>query len=1287
MKNFYLFIVGSCFLTYTAYPQSGEAPNIANSATLPSFAAQVDKMMSNPVNLYTGVPNISIPLFSYQGNNGINTGISIDYAGGGIQVGEYPSIVGLGWHLNFGGAITRTVRGMPDDFPDKGFLYSPEIPNDWRNDASKYYHDSIDTQQDIFQFNFQGHSGRFYLAKDGSIAIIPSSKIKIIPSFSPVFGLNSRIESFRIITEDGIKYDFKDALFSSVNIPSGISSYPISGYFNVLHKTSWLLTRIISAFNQDTIQYNYRSENGASNYYFQAPQITFVNNVTGIRKTPGFVTGNAFGGSKLPLSILLPNKTRIDFIYSFTKKYDNDNFVLSKVKVSDTVFRYGYMFNYLDTFYSSGAPHHGGGPSTLDNPMRIELKSIIPFTAFETQQGFQFAYNTPPLPVIGNYANDTIQNQRDYWGFWNGKPNGDSSIPKINNYAWGADRSPTLYALAGSLKRFYLPTGGSILYGYELNDHFPYTIQQNNISINAQNATQINITLNQVLSNRHQLNFFLDKSISRVGAAPVSGTGILNLAIKSLNGVTTYQVGSISLYELFYTGLKRWTFNLPNGSYKLYATLANGTAVSIPFPIDVTWENKTTNTSLQYQLSGGLRVRSISRSNETSDFDGSYEEYRYILEDGKSSGYLGETPRYDYPFREVYLNGGNTTIDYTAVCSEPLGNSGFAQTGYSRVEVVRKSLYGNLGKVVHEFTDLRDVDANTLNQSFPFIPSDIKDWALGVPKRISIFDSSGILVKRTVNHIQIDTVQYAGGNFKSVKLGHYLTVFNGGTPEQPPSNKTKYFLGDEYYPIGGRIYITGTEDTIFHPNLSYNSSYQQFEYDTNYNLIKTRSSFDRNRGLELERRLYYPYNYTIGGAIGQLRDSGIISQVVSEENWILGDDNRRMISGVITGFRACNEGFVKPDTIYAFESNKPITIDSINYHNPNILNRNAKYFKPKTFFTKYDNKGNSIEIKDLVTGLSTSSILDYDKQFTIAVANNATQEDIAYTSFETNETGNWVIPSTNRNYIQNFNGHKSYELANGSISKPGLNTSKSYLVTLWAYSGASVSVNGNPLTNAIASQNKWNLYSYKFQGSATLTISGFGLIDELRLHPNNSNMQTSTYDPMVGITSSVDANNTVIYTEYDKLNRVKLLRDKDKNIIKRFDYADSSIQISLIPQWNGIEKVCSSIIPGHIDSVYVDINIYSDSAGYLKHVDQGYLDCTCPNIANDPQYKIVNGVCEMGTWEVYSSIWKKVWIDEFTQDWRWVCTYRFCFSDGSSSTFSQEVISTVHCPVTCGPDL
>ena len=95
MKKFIVLISACFYFCVFVFAQSGEEPNVANSATLPSFAAQADKMMSNPVNLYTGVPNISIPLFSYQSNSGISVGIGINYAGGGIQVGEYSSIVFL----------------------------------------------------------------------------------------------------------------------------------------------------------------------------------------------------------------------------------------------------------------------------------------------------------------------------------------------------------------------------------------------------------------------------------------------------------------------------------------------------------------------------------------------------------------------------------------------------------------------------------------------------------------------------------------------------------------------------------------------------------------------------------------------------------------------------------------------------------------------------------------------------------------------------------------------------------------------------------------------------------------------------------------------------------------------------------------------------------------------------------------------------------------------------------------------------------------------------------------
>jgi hypothetical protein len=67
-----------------------------------------------PVNLYAGQEQITIPLYTVADNN-INLPIFLSYHGGGIKVEEVESWVGLGWALNAGGVITRTVRGLPDE--------------------------------------------------------------------------------------------------------------------------------------------------------------------------------------------------------------------------------------------------------------------------------------------------------------------------------------------------------------------------------------------------------------------------------------------------------------------------------------------------------------------------------------------------------------------------------------------------------------------------------------------------------------------------------------------------------------------------------------------------------------------------------------------------------------------------------------------------------------------------------------------------------------------------------------------------------------------------------------------------------------------------------------------------------------------------------------------------------------------------------------------------------------------------------------------------------------------
>jgi YD repeat-containing protein len=61
-------------------------------------------------------------------------------------------------------------------------------------------------------------------------------------------------------------------------------------------------------------------------------------------------------------------------------------------------------------------------------------------------------------------------------------------------------------------------------------------------------------------------------------------------------------------------------------------------------------------------------------------------------------------------------------------------------------------------------------------------------------------------------------------------------------------------------------------------------------------------------------------------------------------------------------------------------------------------------------------------------------------------------------------------------------------------------------------------------------------------------------IDELRLYPKGAQMTTYTYEPLVGITNQCDANNNITYYEYDALNRLKTIRDKDRNILKTFEY-------------------------------------------------------------------------------------------------------------------------------------
>ena len=63
-------------------------------------------------------------------------------------------------------------------------------------------------------------------------------------------------------------------------------------------------------------------------------------------------------------------------------------------------------------------------------------------------------------------------------------------------------------------------------------------------------------------------------------------------------------------------------------------------------------------------------------------------------------------------------------------------------------------------------------------------------------------------------------------------------------------------------------------------------------------------------------------------------------------------------------------------------------------------------------------------------------------------------------------------------------------------------------------------------------------------------------LNVLRQSPalQKARITTYTYNPLVGMTSKTDVNNQITYFEYDQLNRVKLIKDYQGNILKRYEY-------------------------------------------------------------------------------------------------------------------------------------
>jgi len=276
---------------------------------------------------------------------------------------------------------------------------------------------------------------------------------------------------------------------------------------------------------------------------------------------------------------------------------------------------------------------------------------------------------------------------------------------------------------------------------------------------------------------------------------------------------------------------------------------------------------------------------------------------------------------------------------------------------------------------------------------------------------------------------------------------------------------------------------------------------------------------------------------------------------------VSGNYQTKVVAVNITKYAPDAFNNIAPSAELKLEAKSPINKASyvnykVTYSNGNEVDTFDPALKVFNIYSQYDANTNLLESKtNTLRPYYNSNILGYRGMYKIAEVSNATQANVAYTSFESTDKGNWSYIGAAVFDLSSVTGKKLYNLSKGSLSKDGLSAAETYVITYWTKNTTYYTIAGTQGTPLLlVDRNGWRCYKHLVTGQTNITIPGTGYIDEVRLHPLGSEMITYTYEPLVGMTSKTNENNQVTYYEYDEFNRLQYIRGSDKNIINAYCY-------------------------------------------------------------------------------------------------------------------------------------
>ncbi|MBN1951789.1 MAG: hypothetical protein JW801_11350 [Bacteroidales bacterium] len=1133
MKRYIIFI----FLLSSAILFAQE-DGVFQEPIMPSpNAAQFVKYGDIPVSYTSGVPNISIPMYSAT-QRGIQFDMSLSYHAGGFKVSETSSWVGLGWNLNAGGSVTRVINGLPDE---AAFGYFDEFDywDDYIEDSIRYCDGTIgnticeymveasqgqrDLQADEYYYNFGNYSGKIFLLKlepgyDTAI-LFPMNDIKVYHNEFPAqFGSSPGGDFWLFVTPDGKRYVFSETE----------TTYMSSTYAPI---TTWHLTYIEDPVSSERVKFGYDPmgysyEGVQSSYPTKSPLTT-----TGYSCSGDAGTGrNAFMAFEEMEPPLISEK-----VLRYISLPGSGDSILFNIEDDRDDLKAGDSTNRLSniTFYRRSSTGYGAyrsvdfyndayfvgsssSPQYSEYNKRMRLDSIVDSYVGATEtKAYRFEYNSLGMP---SYFSPDV----DHWGFYNGAGN-SGLIPAVPlAFADGvsdpsgnsADREANeTYSKACLLEKITYPTGGYTEFGYEGNEvYYPSLLEFSSENFTLYSEDDVcsgcsggfvpSALFNVIPVEAPPLNIDMQEfTLGRTAVIHYSSTvGCSQVMTDKYVGSFIVNTDNGTYYTIPNT---QGTLDLPAGNYKTLAVCSVDNYDDCDIQTSINFINAE-YTAVTMDV-GGVRIKSVRSVDNTGNV--LKKEYNYsedCLAGGtNSSMHLKKDPfsAYNYYyFDEGDLQCSGTFVGKYQLCSYLVDGNGYAYSkpgsDFYYTEVTESQIDETTGDNNGKTNYVYKYTATPLYENLP----DVITWVDSEDDTVRTEEYAYTkLAGTTIQGARVKTVKAYGNCTYTQQLGVVCVPPVNYEFSILKSSFTTYWMADtlktvkEYLPDG----------------IMTNSVSKAYDAATTRHKMMTSSTSLTSLGDVITTKLIYPTNY----------------EYPNETNEFVYDlDLKNIISNPVESYTIKNSSEVIGGSHHVYNTDGLITESYKLKHVPGLVletigSGNETYYPSNSYnYGNYSMDGN-YDLKYQVDEYDCfGNVLQYQYKNNIKIGflwgyNNS-------------------LPVVK---IENI-GNIQY---NSSLLE--------YVTTTYT--------NYSSIDDYLFSQQLISSEGGLIEAAATAWESFCSEVKEgVAIQSPDAQLTFYTYKPGVGITSITDPKGQTIYYKYDDFGRLQYTVDNKGNIMQKHEY-------------------------------------------------------------------------------------------------------------------------------------